>query len=133
MSGEIGMDDPELRGQIEYVIDEVPCINAVVTTLVDRLNKLEAKNNELEAQIQHLKDVLEGGVNKTTRRAYLLADAVKVAEMGFITRSQARDILTEDGKRPAAKTANDAMKRAAELFGLIHTKNKAGEVVLAVA
>lgn len=132
MSGRIGMDDSELLNRVKYAEEEIPCIYGVIDTLVDEKNKLNNRIDELEAQLQHILQFISGGVNKTTRRAYLLADAVKVADGGFITRAQARNVLIEDGKKPATKTTDDAMTAAADMFGLIYTKNQKGHVVLAV-
>lgn len=135
-------DVEELRAQIGLLMAEVCGENGegiveimgnVIRDLKERVSEQERATRELKGQMSHLMEILSGGVNVTTRRAYLLADAVKASGQGFITRAQARNVLTEEGLKPGTKPTNDAMLKAAEMFKLIYTKNKKGEVILAVA
>jgi cell division septum initiation protein DivIVA len=125
----------EIRALKEEIFGEgiIEMMGDLIQELKVRMNTQESMTRELVGQVNYFQNLLAGGVNKTTKRAYLLADAVKAADQGFITRAQARNILTENGARPAAKTADDAMQAAAKMFGLIYTKRKNGEVVLAVS
>lgn len=88
---------------------------------------------ELCNRLDQFQEFLTEGTKKTSKRAYILANAVRSASGGYITRAQARDILVENGRRHNAKTINDAMLVASKTYGLIYAKRKNGEVILAVA
>lgn len=124
----------EIRALKEEIFGEgiIEIMGDGIQNLKIRMKHQESVSKGLEADVCHFRNLLAGGVNKTTKRAYLLADAVKAADQGYITRSQARNILTENGARPAAKTADDAMQAASKMFGFVYTKRMNGEIVLAV-
>jgi FtsZ-binding cell division protein ZapB len=159
MSGDIGVDDSQhhdserilrgfaqasshyeqleqeiktLRESVSYLLVKVETLDSYSELLADNVRILKEKNSSLSAELDRLKAVTSGGVNKTTQRAYLLADSVKAAHSGFITRSQARSILTEGGIKPHPKITRDAMQAAADLFGFVLDKNQSGKIILRV-
>lgn len=88
---------------------------------------------ELCNRLDQFQEFLTEGTKKTSKRAYILANAVRSASGGYITRSQAGKILAENGREIAPKTVSDAMIKAAEMYGMIYAKRKNGELVLAMA
>ncbi|MCQ6962786.1 hypothetical protein [Methanolobus chelungpuianus] len=121
----IGLDDPEIRRDVAFAKEEIECLQALTCMQTERISMLEQ-------QVEHLTKLLSGGVTKTAQRAHMLAEAVKNTNLGFVTRTQAREILAEEGDRLGLKVTDDAMKAAAKMYSLVYRKNGAGEVVLGV-
>ncbi|WP_407282155.1 hypothetical protein V7O61_08365 [Methanolobus sp. WCC1] len=155
MSGDIGKDDhnvwdgsrdthqdksyEQLKEEVAALKNDyagllriVEDLDAFSNLLAENIKDLKDKNRSLSDELNHLRAVMSGGVNKTTQRAYLLADAVKASSSGFITRPQARSILAEEGVKLHTKTTDDAMQAAAEIFGFVYGKNMSGKVILRV-
>jgi uncharacterized protein YoxC len=156
MSGDIGKDDhnvwdgsrdthqdksyEQLEGEVAALKEEIEELKktfekeifgeGMLQMFGDNIRELKTSVKDLMQENERLQQMLSAGTSKTTQRAYLLSDALKTARGGFITRSQARSILAEDGVKLHIKTTTDAMMAAAKLFGYVYTKNTSGRVIL---